>query len=123
MRSVSIRPEAAALQGMNVNMICLVAVGIGAALAGFAGGIITPSYGINPQMGQSIIITVLLMVMLGGMDSLLGAALGGIIVGQLLSFGQYFIGSAIQIIIFVLIGVLLYFRPNGLLGRGINIGI
>jgi branched-chain amino acid transport system permease protein len=61
--------------------------------------------------------------MLGGMDSLLGAALGGIIVGQLLSFGQYFIGSTIQIIVFVLIGILLYFRPNGLLGRGINIGI
>jgi branched-chain amino acid transport system permease protein len=61
--------------------------------------------------------------MLGGMDSLLGAVAGGVVIGQLLSFGQFYIGSQIQIIIFIIIGAVLYFKPNGLLGRGIDIGI
>ena len=96
-------------------------LGIGTALAGFAGGILAPSYGINPAMGNNILWSVMLMTMLGGMDSLLGAALGGVIIGQMLSFGQYFIGSTVQIIIFLIIGVILYFKPTGLLGRGIDV--
>lgn len=121
MRSVSISPEAASLQGINVKKICLIAVGIGAALAGFAGGIITPSYGIHPQMGQTIIITVLLMVMLGGMDSLLGGVAGGLVVGLVLSFGQYYIGGTVQIFLFLVIALVIYFRPAGLLGRNVEL--
>ena len=63
------------------------------------------------------------VMMLGGMDSLLGAVVGGVVIGELLSFGQYYIGGLVQIVIFLIIGVVLYFRPNGILGRGIDIGI
>ena len=123
MRAVSLRTEAAALQGVNVGAVCILAIAIGAGLAGFAGGIITPSYGISPQMGQNILAYVLLMVMLGGMDSLLGGVLGGLIVGLVLSFGQYFIGGLVQILLFLVILVLVYMRPNGLLGRGTKLEI
>jgi len=121
LRAVAFLPEAAPLFGINTNIIYMVTLMMGIALAGFAGGILAPSYGIDPGMGSNIIWTVMLMMMLGGMDSLLGAVVGGILVGQILSFGQYYIGSTVQIVIFVIIGVVLYFRPQGLLGRGVII--
>jgi branched-chain amino acid transport system permease protein len=123
MRAVSFLPETATLQGINSSRVYMVTLGVGTALAGIAGGLIAPSYGMGPSMGTNVIWTVMLMCMLGGMDSLLGAVVGGLIIGQILSFGQYFIGATIQLILFALIGIVLYFRPNGLLGRGIDIGI
>jgi branched-chain amino acid transport system permease protein len=123
MRAVSYAPEGAALQGMNSTRIYLITMGLGTALAGFAGGAIAPAYSISPDMGANVVWTVMLMMMLGGMDSLLGAVVGGVVIGQVLSFGQYYIGSAVQIVVLVFVGVVLYFKPTGLLGRGIDIGI
>ena len=60
---------------------------------------------------------VLLMVMLGGMDSLLGGVAGGLVVGLVLSYGQYYIGGTVQILLFLVIAVVIFFRPAGLLGR------
>jgi branched-chain amino acid transport system permease protein len=123
MRAVSYQPEVASLQGINTYQIYLIAMGLGTALAGFAGGIIAPSYGINPQMGNNILLTVLLMTMLGGMDSLMGAVVGGVVIGLLLSFGQYFIGGLVQIVLFLIIGIIIYFKPAGLLGKRTDIGV
>lgn len=123
MRTVAFLPEVSPLLGVNTTRIYLITMGISTGMAGIAGGILAPIYGLNPSMGNNVLWTVILMTMLGGMDSLLGAVAGGVIIGQLLSFGQFYIGSSIQIIIFIFIGVVLYFRPNGLLGRGINIGV
>jgi branched-chain amino acid transport system permease protein len=123
LRSTAFNPQVASLLGVNVNIILTLALVMGCTLAGLAGALLAPSYGISPSMGSNVLWTVMLMCMFGGMDSLLGAVVGGLVVGQLLSFGQYYIGSAIQIIVFVIIGILLLFRPNGLMGRGINIGI
>ena len=93
MRAVSFLPEAAALQGANPNRIYMITLGIGTGLAGIAGGILAPVYGLSPSMGNDIIWTVMLMTMLGGMDSLLGAVVGGVVIGQVLSFGQFYIGG------------------------------
>ena len=123
MRAVSYQPEVASLHGVNANRIYLVAMGLGTGLAGFAGAIIAPSYGINPQMGNNILLSVLLMTMLGGMDSLLGAVVGGVIVGLVLSFGQFYIGGLVQIVLFVVIGIIIFFRPAGILGRRADIGV
>jgi|WetSurMetagenome_2_1015567.scaffolds.fasta_scaffold241371_2 branched-chain amino acid transport system permease protein len=123
MRAVSYMPEGAALQGMNSTKIYIITMGLGTALAGFAGGAIAPAYSISPDMGANVVWTVMLMMMLGGMDSLLGAVVGGVVIGQVLSFGQYYIGGAVQIVVLVFVGIVLYFRPTGLLGRGIDIGI
>jgi branched-chain amino acid transport system permease protein len=123
MQAVSFVPEAAALQGIDANMVNLITMTIACGVAGIAGGLLAPSYGINPQMGNTIIWTVMLMSMLGGMDSLIGAVFGGIVIGQLLSFGQFYIGGTVQIVIFIIIGIILYFKPNGLMGHGIDIGI
>jgi branched-chain amino acid transport system permease protein len=121
MRTVAFLPEYAPLAGINIDRIYIITLVIGIALAGIAGGILAPTYGINPNMGASILWTVMLMTFLGGVDSMPGAVLGGLIIGQLLSFGQYYLGSIVQVYIFIIIGIILYFRPNGLLGRGIDI--
>lgn len=123
MRAVAFLPEVASLQGINTDLIYMVTLGTSTALAAFAGGILAPSYGINPQMGANILWPVMLMTMLGGIDSLLGAVVGGLIIGELLSFGQYFIGGTVQIFVYLFIGVVLYFKPAGLLGHGIEIEI
>jgi branched-chain amino acid transport system permease protein len=117
MRAVSILPEAATLMGINTRAIYMTSVGIGCAMAGFAGGLIAPSYGIVPEMGNSVIALVLLIAMFGGIDSLMGSVVAGIIIGMILSYGQYFIGSYAQILVFVIVGVVIVFRPGGLLGR------
>jgi branched-chain amino acid transport system permease protein len=117
MRAVSLNPEAATIQGVKPNLVYLATMGFGCALAGFGGGVMAPVYVIYPEMGSNIILSVLLVIMLGGMDSMLGAVLGGLVLGITLVFGQYFLGSLAQIFLFVVIGIILFFRPGGLLGK------
>jgi len=117
MRAVSLNPEAATMQGVKPNMVYLATMGFGCALAGFGGGVMAPVYVIYPEMGSNIILSVLLVIMLGGMDSMLGAVLGGLVLGITLVFGQYFLGNLAQIFLFVVIGIILFFRPGGLLGK------
>jgi branched-chain amino acid transport system permease protein len=116
MQAVSFNPEAASLMGINTQGIYLVTMGIGGALAGFAGGIMAPVYAAYPEMGQEIILSVIIVIMLGGMGSLVGAVLGGIIMGLTLSFGQYFTGGLVQILLFIIVGIILLVRPGGLIG-------
>lgn len=123
MQAVSFNPEAASLMGVDTDRIFLVTIAIGGALAGFAGGIMTPVYGAYPEMGQEIILSVIIVVMLGGMDSLFGAVLGGLIMGLTMSFGQYFTAGLGHILLFFLVGILLLFRPAGLLGSGTTIDV
>ncbi len=120
MRAVSFNSDVAALMGINTTVAYMSAFIVGCALAGLAGGVMAPVYAVSPDMG-GIILTVLLVVMLGGMSSITGAALGGIILGITLSFGYYFVGGGwAQIILFLIIGVVIFFRPGGLLGEVIE---
>jgi branched-chain amino acid transport system permease protein len=123
MRAVSFAPEAASLQGINTKMICLASVAIGTALAGFAGGIIAPSYGVYPSMGSVIIMPILLIAMLGGIDSLLGSVLAGLVVGLGLSYGQYYLGANAQILVYCIVGIIIFLKPGGILGSGREIGL
>jgi branched-chain amino acid transport system permease protein len=117
MRAVSFNPDVAALQGVNPNKIYLGAMAVGCGLAAFAGGIMAPVFAISPGMGM-IVLLILLVVMLGGIGSMPGAIIAGLILGVTLSFGQYFIGTGVaQILFFAVIGVITFFRPGGLLGQ------
>jgi branched-chain amino acid transport system permease protein len=123
MRAVSLNSEVAALHGINPSKVYLITMGVGCALAGLAGAILAPAYNISSGMGNNVIASVLLMTMLGGMDSLLGAVVGGFIVGQVLSFGQYYVHQMNVVYLFLFIGVVIYFRPNGLLGHRTDLGV
>jgi branched-chain amino acid transport system permease protein len=123
MRAVALRPDLAAVLGIKVNRIYMIAVGLGCALAAVGGGMLAPIYGMDPLMGANVVWVVMLGTMLGGMSSLPGAVLGGLIIGEVLSFGLFFMGSMIQIVVYVGIMILMYFKPGGLLGRELDLGI
>jgi branched-chain amino acid transport system permease protein len=120
MRAVSFRADVAALQGINADRVFMVAMVIGCGLAGFAGAVMAPVFGVNVTMASNGLL-VLLVVQLGGIGSMAGGILGGIVLGMILSFGQFYVGSGqAQILFFAIIAVILLFRPQGLLGQGVQ---
>lgn len=117
MRATAFNPEVAALQGVNANLVYMAAMGVGCGLAGFAGGVMAPEFAVSTEMAN-VTLYVLLVVMLGGVGSMPGAIVAGLIVGLTISYGQYFIGSGVaQIVLFAVIGVIIMVRPGGLFGQ------
>ena len=123
MRAVSFRADVASLQGVNPNRMYLATMVLGCAISGFAGGIMAPVFAISPSMG-AVILPVMFIIMLGGTGSMLGAVVGGLILGMTIAFGQYFIGSGVaQIILYAVIGIIIFFRPGGLFGQAEEMGL
>ncbi|MEY4578795.1 MAG: hypothetical protein RL701_3498 [Pseudomonadota bacterium] len=110
--------EAAQLMGINVSRMSMLAFGIGAALAGTAGALIAPTYYIFPQVGHAFNLKSFVIVVLGGMGSVVGATLGGVLVGLIESVSALYLPSGLkESVVFGLFLLLLLFRPSGLLGR------
>jgi branched-chain amino acid transport system permease protein len=110
--------DAAQLMGINVQWTSILAFGIGSALAGAAGALIAPTYYIFPQVGGSFTLKAFVIVVLGGMGSIVGATLGGIIIGVTESLAAVYIASGLkELVVYVLFLGLLLFRPSGLLGK------
>jgi branched-chain amino acid transport system permease protein len=123
MRAVSFRADVAALQGVNPSRMYLVTMVLGCAISGFAGGIMAPVFALSPSMG-SIILPVMFVIMLGGIGSMLGSVVGGLILGMTIAFGHYFIGSGVaQIMLYAIIGIVIFFRPGGLFGQPEEMGL
>jgi branched-chain amino acid transport system permease protein len=110
--------EAAQLMGINVKRMSVLATGMGAALAGTAGALLLPTYYTFPQVGSTYTLKAFVIVVLGGMGSIVGATLGGIVVGVAESLASYFTSSDVkELFVFVLFLLVLLFRPAGLLGK------
>jgi len=117
-RAVAQDKEAAALQGVQVSRISALSFGIGCALAGAAGALMAPIFSVSPFLGGEVILKAFLVVILGGMGSIPGAMLGGLVLGFIESFGSLFFAvPTVSAITFVLIIVILIIRPQGLLGH------
>jgi branched-chain amino acid transport system permease protein len=109
--------EAAQLMGINVMRMSIIAFGIGTALAATAGALISPTYYIFPQVGSVFTLKAFVITVLGGMGSIVGATLGGVLIGMAESIGGVYFGSGWKdVIVFVLFLLVLLFRPAGLLG-------
>ncbi len=110
--------EAAQLMGINVRKMSVIATGLGTALAGTAGALVSPTYYIFPQVGGSFTLKAFVVVVLGGMGSIIGATLGGIVVGATESLAAVYVSSGLkEMVVFVLFLLVLLFRPAGLLGK------
>lgn len=117
-RAVAEDEEAAALQGIQVARISSLSFGIGTGLAAAAGAIIAPIFIVSPSMGGEVILKAFLVVILGGMGSIPGAMLGGLLLGFLESYGGLFFSVPVMsVMTFTLIILILIVRPQGLLGR------
>jgi branched-chain amino acid transport system permease protein len=110
--------EAAQLMGVNVRRMGLLAFGLGAALAGTAGALVSPIYYIFPQVGSAFTLKAFVIVVLGGMGSIIGATLGGIIIGTVESLAaSYFSSGLKEIFVYLLFLFVLLVKPSGLLGK------
>ena len=110
--------DAAQLMGINVRWMSIVATGIGAGLAAVAGALLAPTYYIFPQVGQPFTLKAFVVVVLGGMGSVMGATVGGIIIGATESLGAVYISSGLKdMVVYVLFLLILLFKPAGLLGK------
>jgi branched-chain amino acid transport system permease protein len=109
--------DAAGLMGVNVYQIYNVAFALGIAITGLAGGLLVPFFYVHPSVGFFFTIRAFVVVILGGLGSIPGALLGGLLVGLVESVGAQFIQAtwtaAFIYIIFILV---LFFKPEGILG-------
>jgi branched-chain amino acid transport system permease protein len=110
--------QAAQLMGINVKRMSVIAFGLGAALAGTAGALISPTYYIFPQIGSTFTLKAFVITVLGGMGSIIGATLGGILIGIAESLGAVYISSGWkEVLVYVIFLMVLLFKPSGLLGK------
>ena len=114
-RAAAADREAAALMGINVNRINLIAFGIGAACLGIAGPIMTPVFYVVPNIGTFFILMAFVIVVLGGIGNFMGAMLAAFVVAIAESLGALFMpGSTAPVLPFLLFILVLLFRPQGL---------
>jgi branched-chain amino acid transport system permease protein len=105
----------AQLCGYSVNRVYALAWFLGGALAGVAGVFVAPSKGVSPDLAVSTITTAFVAAVIGGFDSLIGAILGGLILGLAETLTASYISSAAKSAIsFVLLFAVLIWRPDGL---------
>jgi branched-chain amino acid transport system permease protein len=117
-RAVAQDRRAAQLMGIDVERTYMLTFGVGAALAGLAGALLTPIYTLSPQIGGSFIIAAFAVVVLGGLGSVWGAYIGGFIVGITEAFAGYYIDPSLKDAVwFAVFIVVLVVRPSGLFGR------
>jgi branched-chain amino acid transport system permease protein len=110
--------EAARLMGINVSRMSILAFGLGSALAATAGALISPTYYIFPQVGSVFTLKAFVITVLGGMGSVVGATLGGVLIGVAESIGGVYFGSGWkEVVVFVLFLLVLLFKPSGLFGK------
>jgi branched-chain amino acid transport system permease protein len=118
MLAISQDPDAAALQGINVNHISSLSMGIGCALAAIAGGLMGSLLQLTPQMGTFAITKGIAVIVLGGIGSIPGAVLGGLILGLVDGIVPLFANSTIAAIAgFCVIILILLIKPKGLFGH------
>ena len=111
-------PDMLRASGTNVKLIFVVTFAIGAGLAGFAGVIGGSALSLSPGEDIRYLLASLIVVIVGGMGSLSGAAVGALIVAMAESFGLAYSPTYGVVYTFVIMVLLLAFRPQGLMGRG-----
>lgn len=117
-RSAADNRLGALIVGTDVNKIYAICFGIGTACVGAAGALLVPLMPLSPHAGPPFTLISFVIVILGGMGSLVGAMAGGLIVGTAESLGTVFLPSSLkQIVSFSLMILILLFRPKGLFGR------
>lgn len=109
----------AALVGIKSKRINYITFGLGAAIAAIAGSLMTPIISISPSIGHTFILKTFVVVVLGGLGNVLGAFVGGLIIGVSEALaGAAFSGTLNELVIYVIFVLILIFRPKGIFGGG-----
>lgn len=116
-RATSQDREAASLMGINQYKIYNVTFGIGIAICGIAGAVLLPFYYVYPTVGTHLDIMDFVIVVLGGLGSIPGALVGGLIIGLIESVGSQFISYSWTLeVIYLIFLIILFIKPSGLFG-------
>ena len=110
-------PEIVQVLGVDVSRVWLIVFGIGTGLAALAGVLAAPIRGVFPEMGVPVLVEAFVVTVVGGMGSLLGAVIAGLAVGITVSMTSLFYPEMTTLSMFLLMAVVLVFRPRGLFGR------
>ena len=102
--------------GIDVYKVFMVVFGIGAMAAGFAGAVNAPVVSLTPDMGETILVQTFVVVVIGGVGSFLGAVLGGLIAGEIVSITSMINPGYSYVMLFAAMTLVLVLRPYGLLG-------
>jgi branched-chain amino acid transport system permease protein len=118
MLAVSQDLDGAALQGINVNRVSSAAMVIGSALAAAAGALMASVFALEPEMGTFALTKGFAVIVLGGLGSIVGAVIGGLLMGMIDGIAPIFMGSHLAGAIgFGVIIVVLIIKPTGLFGH------
>jgi branched-chain amino acid transport system permease protein len=108
---------AAALMGINVPGIYRLTFGLGSAMTGLAGALLMPIYSVSPTVGEQFVLIAFVVVVLGGLGSVTGALVGGLLIGIVETFSGFVIDPQWkQAVYFLIFLAVLVFRPAGLFG-------
>ncbi len=116
-RAASDNRTGAILVGIDVDRINNISFALGAATTGAAGALLLPLMPLSPSIGHAFTLTAFIVVILGGMGNLLGALVGGLILGIAESMATLFLPATLkQVVSFSILVVIMLFKPQGLFG-------
>lgn len=109
--------ETVSVLGVNERVLRTLNFGLGIYLAGLAGVLAAGMLGLSPTIGASLIMPSFVTIIVGGLGSLPGTLLGGLLIGVASGLATTFFPSASEAVIYVMMGIVLLVRPRGLLGE------
>jgi branched-chain amino acid transport system permease protein len=110
-------PTTAGMMGVNIHSVLAICFGLGLGMAGIAGTLLATVYPISTGMGLNYTVIAMIVVVLGGLGSITGAMIGGVILGLVAQLVTYFQPSMNMIAFYVIFVVLLLARPKGIMGK------
>jgi branched-chain amino acid transport system permease protein len=116
-RAGSRDPEIVKVLGIDISRVWWLVFGIGTAIAGLSGLLAAPTRAVNPEMGIPILAESFVVTVVGGMGSLPGAVVAGLLVGVVFSMTSLLAPEYAELSIFVLMAVVLLIRPQGFFGK------
>jgi branched-chain amino acid transport system permease protein len=115
-RAASTNAHVTSIQGIDVDRLSLIVVGLGTALAGLSGVVAGPLLTLSPTMGNYILIDSFIVVVIGGLGSFGGAFLAALLIGQIHNFGAIYLPWAATMLPFLLMIGIVIWRPTGFAG-------
>jgi branched-chain amino acid transport system permease protein len=108
--------EMVEILGIDVGRLFAIVFSLGAALAAFSGMLSAPVNSVYPGMGEQILIISFVVVVIGGIGSILGAFVGAMLIGFADTFGKVLVPEIASIAVYALMAAVLLWRPRGLFG-------
>jgi branched-chain amino acid transport system permease protein len=110
--------EMARAMGVNIRLLYRIVFALGVALAALAGMIAAPVASVYPNMGAGVLIVCFVVVVIGGIGSIKGALVAALLVGFVDTFGKVLLPEAAGLAVYVLMALMLLWKPEGLFKAG-----